>query len=152
MAFLDDICCGNQHGWDLCMWLSRKSCGPMHRFRFIVERPRSGTVRAPDLQCVTHWKESPRISMNAQWSGVVLPCPLICKASRCWARLLGHDGFVAQYLDNVTAEQACFPSRIPHVNDLQVSWLLLLHCPWARANYLLQCDQTKSGGTPCNMI
>ena len=51
---------------------------------------------------------------------------------------LGHPAFVEAFLEKKIAEQRILLDRIPLVADLQASWLLLLHCASARANYLIR--------------
>ena len=46
---------------------------------------------------------------------------------------LGHDDFVAQHSRTITRDHHL--ERIPHMQDVQSAWLLLLHCASARANY-----------------
>ena len=41
---------------------------------------------------------------------------------------LGHREFVEAQLRAITAEHRVLLNRIPHVGDLQCTWLLLLFC------------------------
>ena len=50
---------------------------------------------------------------------------------------LGHPDFVESHLQSVARKQQVFLERIPMVSDVQSSWLLLLHCASARANFQL---------------
>ena len=51
---------------------------------------------------------------------------------------LGHPSFVQAFLVKKIEDQRTLLDRIPLLADLQASWLLLLHCAAARANYLLR--------------
>ena len=51
---------------------------------------------------------------------------------------LGTDAFVQCQLRIKRAAQDRLLERIPHVDDLQASWLLLRYCAAPRANYLLR--------------
>ena len=51
---------------------------------------------------------------------------------------LGSPAFVAQQLQEAVANHAGFLSRIPLLQDLQASWLLLLFCASPRCNYQLR--------------
>ena len=51
---------------------------------------------------------------------------------------IGHPEFVRRQLEIVSQEHQTLLSRIPHVQDTQCAWLLLVHCASARANYLLR--------------
>ena len=50
----------------------------------------------------------------------------------------GHPSFVEAFLVKKIEDQRILLDRIPLLADLQASWLLLLHCAAARANYLLR--------------
>ena len=49
---------------------------------------------------------------------------------------LGHPAFVRAHLERTSGEHQTLLDRIPMVSDLQSSWLLLVHCASARANYI----------------
>ena len=49
---------------------------------------------------------------------------------------LGHPAFVRAHLERTCGEHQTLLDRIPMVSDLQSSWLLLVHCASARANYI----------------
>ena len=51
---------------------------------------------------------------------------------------LGRPSFVHAFLVKKIEDQRTLLDRIPLLADLQASWLLLLHCAAARANYLLR--------------
>ena len=58
---------------------------------------------------------------------------------------LGHPDYVARHLQSVVQEHRVILDRIPRVKDLQ-SWLLLMHCASARANYMLRSvDPDRTG-------
>ncbi|CAK0791015.1 unnamed protein product, partial [Prorocentrum cordatum] len=52
--------------------------------------------------------------------------------------LEGHGAFVAQHLEAILEEHRRLLARIPHVGDLQSSWLLLSMCANPRANFFLR--------------
>ena len=49
---------------------------------------------------------------------------------------LGHRDFVRTHLEGTTADHQFLMDRIPLMGDQQSSWLLLVHCAAARANYM----------------
>ena len=49
---------------------------------------------------------------------------------------LGHPDFVRTSLEMKNISHQCFLDRIPLLEDVQASWLLLVHCAAARANYM----------------
>ena len=49
---------------------------------------------------------------------------------------LGHPDFVRTSLEMKNIGHQCFLDRIPLLEDVQASWLLLVHCASARANYM----------------
>ena len=49
---------------------------------------------------------------------------------------LGHPDFVRASLESKNASHQRFLDRIPLLQDVQASWLLLVHCAAARANYM----------------
>ncbi|CAK0885381.1 unnamed protein product, partial [Prorocentrum cordatum] len=51
---------------------------------------------------------------------------------------IGHGAFVAQHLEAILEEHRRLLARIPHVGDLQSSWLLLSMCANPRANFFLR--------------
>ena len=51
---------------------------------------------------------------------------------------IGHQDFVAAQLESVRREHEVLLSRIPSINDVQSTWLLLVHCASARACYYLK--------------
>ncbi len=51
---------------------------------------------------------------------------------------LGTDSFVQRALHSKRGEHDRLLQRIPTVPDLQVAWLLLLHCASPRPNYLMR--------------
>ena len=50
----------------------------------------------------------------------------------------GHPDFVRKHLTDLAEEQRILLERIPMSKDVQGSWLLLVHCASARANYFLR--------------
>ena len=50
---------------------------------------------------------------------------------------LGSDVFTGQHLNNFSATHQELLSRLPELQDLQASWLLLLFCASPRSNYIL---------------
>ena len=51
---------------------------------------------------------------------------------------LGSDVFSSQHLNNLSATHQELLSRLPELQDLQASWLLLLFCASPRSNYILR--------------
>ena len=51
---------------------------------------------------------------------------------------LGSDVFTGQHLNNLSATHQELLSRLPELQDLQASWLLLLFCASPRSNYILR--------------
>ena len=51
---------------------------------------------------------------------------------------LGHPDFVRAQLECSSTSHQTFLERIPTVPDVQSTWLILLHCAQARANYMLR--------------
>ena len=51
---------------------------------------------------------------------------------------LGHNDYAQNHLDRVADEHQRFIDMLLPVPNLQSSWLLLVHCASARANYLLR--------------
>ena len=66
------------------------------------------------------------------WEGPGLP------EEKQGMKVLGASSFVEAVLDKKIADQRILQDRIPVVAGLQASWLLLLDCAAARANYLLR--------------
>ena len=58
------------------------------------------------------------------------------RESSCWDRQLGMRG---------SSQHNC-PSRIPHVIDVQTTWLLLLFCGATRANYWIRTVSPRFSG------
>ena len=60
---------------------------------------------------------------------------------------LGHHDYVQNQLERVADEHQRFMDMLPSVPNLQSSWLLLVHCASARANYLLRtvCPDSVRG-------
>ena len=52
--------------------------------------------------------------------------------------LVGHPSYVRVQLSEIQHDHQTLLDRIPSLPDLQSSWLLLLHCASARANYFLR--------------
>ena len=52
---------------------------------------------------------------------------------------VGHPDFITRHLREVLNDHRVLLGRIPHVQDLQSGWLILLHCAAARANYQIRC-------------
>ena len=81
---------------------------------------------------MTHWR-----GLRRQWTREPVCggdlARQICRRPNlelwCWAALRIHPGAL---------------ERIPMVADLQPSWLILLHCATARANYLLRLVEPQS--------
>ena len=51
---------------------------------------------------------------------------------------VGHPSYVRVQLSEIQHDHQTLLDRIPSLPDLQSSWLLLLHCASARANYFLR--------------
>ena len=58
---------------------------------------------------------------------------------------LGHPDFVQAHLDKLTAQHQILLDRIPHVEDTQAAWLLLVHCGTVVLN---PPDSCGAGGRP----
>ena len=48
---------------------------------------------------------------------------------------LGHADFIRAHLEKTAVEHQVLLDRIPLVEDVQSTWLFLVHCAAARANY-----------------
>ena len=57
----------------------------------------------------------------------------ICPPIKVLGTPLGHADFVRAHLDRKVEEHQELLRRIPTVPDLQLAWLLLLHCAAAKA-------------------
>ena len=51
---------------------------------------------------------------------------------------VGHPAFVREHLEKKSREQAELFQKIPHIEDTQACWLLLLMCAATRANFWLR--------------
>ena len=70
------------------------------------------------------------------WRGSEVPCHQ--QGLKVLGTQLGHLEHVRQFLEMVTTKHDLLLSRIPMVHDLHNTWLILLHCVAARANFLLR--------------
>ena len=51
---------------------------------------------------------------------------------------IGHPAYIQTQLQQISAQHSEFLDKIPALEDVQASWLLLLFCASPRANYLLR--------------
>ena len=80
------------------------------------------------------------------WRGSDLPtCQQVMKIL---GTPLGHPDFVRASLESKNASHQRFLDRIPLLQDVQASWLLLVHCAAARANYMTWWNLERHKNSP----
>ena len=101
---------------------ARHECGTA------VARNRAGVTSSRELQSNrTQMPSCGEVQTSRQQQGIeILGTPL------------GHHNNVQNHLERVADEHHRFMDMLPSVPNLQSSWLLLVHCASARANYLLR--------------
>ena len=62
---------------------------------------------------------------------------------------LGHRDFVRNHLERTSVDHQLLLDRIPMLEDLQSSWLLLVHCAAARANYMMRVVEPEAAQEFC---
>ena len=62
---------------------------------------------------------------------------------------LGHFAFVRTHLERIGRDHQTLLDRIPMISDLQPSWLLLVHCAAARANYISRVVEPEAAEEFC---
>ena len=72
---------------------------------------RMARIARPDILCLAMVRGARR-------------CVRVC---RCWAHLLGTGTLSGMHLEGTSADHQLLLDRIPMLEDLQSSWLLLVH-------------------------
>ena len=138
--------CHSRSAFASCTAFWRGSCGSTVASRSTGARLRFGIVAVSSLQ-VTMPSSQPFIRMtpDAQiWFGDH-GAPASERGIRVLGTPLGSEAFVRAQLQAIGESHELLLSRIPAIQDLQSTWLLLLFCAATRATYFLRvCHPTHS--------
>ena len=125
----NQIACGL---WWAC-W--RMRCGHGQGLASTRARRRYGTAQGWNRQDARFWKGWRGLRIRLRMcGGPELPAELL--GLNILGTPLGKPEFVRDHLERTVQKHQKLLERIPVVPDVQSSWLLLLHCASARANYM----------------
>ena len=116
-----------------------KSCGLTPRSEYMVAKPTSGTGQGRNPGCVTFCRDKLKRWILTQGCGEDPE-----QGSKCWG-LLWVTRTLSTNIWNGPGRSTLL-RRIPTRPDVQLAWLLLLHCASTRANYLLRVVRPEWAG------
>ena len=76
------------------------------------------------------------------WRGSEVPT--VRQGMKVLGTPVGHMDFVRNHLERTSADHQLLMDRISMLEDLQSSWLLLVHCAAARANYMMRAVELEA--------